>query len=346
MKYHLGLPTERVGDGAEFVSADAVAEVARAAERAGFASVFVTEHPFPHDEWMRTGGHHALDPFVALSFAAGATDTIALLTYLCVVPYRNPFLTAKAALSLDVLSGGRLVLGVGAGYLEAEFRALGVDFDERNELLDEGIVAMRRAWSDDGVTMRGRHFDAQGHTMLPRPTTPGGPPIWVGGNARRAIERAATLGDGWLPMINPRALGARRRSAPLETVDELREKIAHLHECRAAAGRAGPFEVLMQPLVQGLRGAAGYDEARFADHVAEMTSAGVTGIALFMTGSDAGGGDRRGERVRRHVHPFLTESSTPSRTQRRGCGSGAQRYWTSGAPSSLSPSVMVTATNP
>ncbi len=284
MRYHLGLPTERVGSGAEFVSADAIGEVARAAEGAGFASVFVTEHPFPHDEWMRTGGHHALDPFVALSFAASATTTIALLTYLCVVPYRNPFLTAKAALSLDVLSNGRLVLGVGAGYLEAEFRAVGVDFAERNELLDEGIEAMRRAWTEDGVTMRGRHFDVDGHTMLPRPTNPGGPPVWVGGNARRAIERAARLGDGWLPMLNPRALGARRRSAHLETVDDLRERIAYLDECRDAAGRDGPFDVLMQPMVPVFPGSAGYSEARFADHVAELEAIGVTGVALFMTG--------------------------------------------------------------
>ena len=284
MRYHLGLPTERVASGAEFVSADAIAEVARAAERAGFASVFVTEHPFPEDEWMRTGGHHALDPFVALSFAAGATSTIGLLTYLCVVPYRNPFVTAKVALSLDVLSNGRLLLGVGAGYLEAEFRALGVDFGERNELLDEGIEAMRRAWTEDGVTMRGRHFDVQGHTMLPRPTVAGGPPIWVGGNARRAIERAARLGDGWLPMINPRSLGARRRSAHLETVDELRARIAYLDECRASAGRAGPFEILMQPMVPAVPGADGYDAARFADHVAELASVGVTGMSIFMAG--------------------------------------------------------------
>jgi probable F420-dependent oxidoreductase len=287
MRFHLGLPTERVGGGPEFVSADAVGEVARAAEQAGFASVFVTEHPFPHDEWMATGGHHALDPFVALSFAAASTSTIGLLTYLCVVPYRNPFLTAKAALSLDVLSGGRLLLGVGAGYLEPEFRALGVDFAERNELLDEAIVAMRRAWTEDGVTMQGRHFDAQGHTMLPRPVTPAGPPVWVGGNARRAIERAATLGDGWLPMINPRALGARRRSAHLETVADLAAMIGVLEEQRAAAGRTGPFEILMQPLVPGLPGADGFDATHFREHAAEMEAIGVTGIALF-----AGGGTR------------------------------------------------------
>ena len=138
MHFHLGLPTDNVAKASEFVTADAIAEMSQAAEAAGFASVFVTEHPFPEDEWMRSGGHHALDPFVALSFAAAATTTINVMTFLCVVPYRNPFLTAKAALSVHVLSGERLILGVGAGYLEPEFNALGVDFSERNELFDEG----------------------------------------------------------------------------------------------------------------------------------------------------------------------------------------------------------------
>jgi probable F420-dependent oxidoreductase len=201
-----------------------------------------------------------------------------------VLPYRNPFLAAKAALTLDVLSQGRLLFGVGAGYLEPEFRALGVDFDERNELLDEGIAAVRRAWSEDGVVMDGRHFDVQGHTMLPRPTAPGGPPIWVGGNARRAIRRAATLGDGWLPMINPRALGARRRSAHLESLDDLRAGIAYLAECRDVADRSGPMEVLMQPLVPGTPGTPAFDPARFADHVGELAAIGVTGVAVFAAG--------------------------------------------------------------
>ena len=136
-----------------------------------------------------------------------------LFTNLCVVPYRNPFLVAKAAMTLDVLSGGRLTLGVGAGYLEPEFRALGVDFDERNELLDEGLVAIKRG-TESGVEMQGRHFEVRGHTMLPLPAQSPHPPIWVGGNSKWAIRRAGFyLADGWTPMPNPRALGARRRSA-------------------------------------------------------------------------------------------------------------------------------------
>ena len=282
MKYHLQLPTDRVDRGLEFVSADGIADIARAAEAAGFESVFVTDHPFPQDEWLSTGGHHALDPFVALSFAATATSSVKLLTSLCVVPYRNPFLVAKSAVSLDVLSAGRVVLGVGAGYLEAEFRALGVDFDERNELLDEGIVAIRRAWTEGGVVMTGRHFDAQGHTMLPRPARPAGPPIWVGGNARRAVRRAAELGVGWLPMVNPRALGSRRRSAHLESLDDLRRLLGYLAEYRDGVGATGPFEVVTQPLLQSVPGTDEFDRSQFVDHVADMESLGVTGITIFM----------------------------------------------------------------
>jgi probable F420-dependent oxidoreductase len=281
----VGLSTDRVDAGEEFVSAGAIAEVAHAAEAAGFTSVFVTEHPYPEDQWLATGGHHALDPFVALAFAAAATTTVRLFTNLCVLPYRNPFLTAKAAVSLDVLSGGRLTLGVGAGYLEPEFRALGVDFDERNDLLDEALVAMRRAWAEDGVQMRGRHFDVRGHTMLPRPLQQPHPPIWVGGNSKRAIRRAVDHADGWTPMPNPRALGARRRSAHLETLDELRGMLAYADGYRAASGLAGDLEVSVMPIGVAGPGMPDYDAARFRDHVAALAAIGIDGVVLMIPAS-------------------------------------------------------------
>ena len=212
VRISLGLPTQRVDQLEEFVTAEAVAEMSRAAESAGFDAVFVTEHPFPEKSWMDTGGHHALDPFVALSFAAAATTRIRLQTHLCVLPYRNPFLTAKSVASLDVLSGGRVILGAGAGYLEAEFAALGVDFDERNELTDEAIVAMKAAWSGEPLSLVGRQFDANHNFALPRPLQDPHPPIWIGGNSKRAIRRAVELADDGRPCpTRPRRrLGATR----------------------------------------------------------------------------------------------------------------------------------------
>ena len=115
MKVYVALPTDHVDLGTEFVSAEGVAAVARAAEAAGFDGVYSTEHPFPDDDWLASGGHQALDPFVGLSFAAAATTRLRVLTNLCVLPYRNPFLAARAAASLDVLSGGRLDLGCRRG---------------------------------------------------------------------------------------------------------------------------------------------------------------------------------------------------------------------------------------
>ena len=140
--------------------------MARHAEELGFDAVHVTDHPAGDQQWLVTGGHHALDPFVALSFAAAATTTLRVQTHIVVLPYRNPFLTAKSVLSLDVLSGGRLTFGVAAGYLRSEFNALGVDYDERNELFDEALEVMRLALTEDAVGVHGpplpvpRHDDA------------------------------------------------------------------------------------------------------------------------------------------------------------------------------------------
>jgi alkanesulfonate monooxygenase SsuD/methylene tetrahydromethanopterin reductase-like flavin-dependent oxidoreductase (luciferase family) len=145
MRFALGLPTTQVGTPDEFLTGAAIAEMARHAEDLGFEAVHVTDHPAGDQQWLDTGGHHALDPFVALSFAAAATTRLRVQTHIIVLPYRNPFLTAKSVLSLDVLSGGRLTLGVAAGYLRSEFNALGVDFNERNELFDEALEVMRLA---------------------------------------------------------------------------------------------------------------------------------------------------------------------------------------------------------
>jgi probable F420-dependent oxidoreductase len=243
MKISLGLPTQRVDKLDEFVSAEAIAEMARAAESAGFDAVFVTEHPFPEQGWMDTGGHHALDPFVALSFAAAATTAIRLQTHLCVLAYRNPFLTAKSVASLDVLSGGRVILGAGTGYLEPEFAALGVDFDERNELTDEAIVAMKAAWSGEPLSLTGRHFEARDNVALPRPVQSPHPPIWIGGNSKRAIRRAVELADGWAPMPNPAQTAARRRSAPLETLEDLKVRIDYAAAHAESVGRLAPLAI-------------------------------------------------------------------------------------------------------
>jgi len=275
------LPTDHVHRAEAFLAPGAVAEMARAAEDAGFDAVAVTDHPFPPARFLAEGGHHSLDPFVALAFAAAATRRVRLLTQVLVLPYRNPFLVAKAAATLDVLSGGRLVLGVAAGYLEGEFAALGADFARRNEDTDEAIDALREAWRGEPVERAGRGFRAAANVQLPRPARPGGPPIWIGGNARRAIRRAVERGDGWLPFPARARMAGYTRTAAMEGLADLRAGLAYAREHAAEIGRTAPLDVCMVPF-EAARGARAEDAARLAEALPAYADAGVTWIALTL----------------------------------------------------------------
>lgn len=285
LRCSLILHTDRMDLGAEFVSVEGVTTIARAAERAGFDSVSVTDHPMPADDWMRSGGHHALDPFVALGVVAAATTRLRLLTYIYVLPYRNPFLTAKAVASLDALSGGRLIFGVAAGYLEPEFEALGVAFAERNELADEAIRAMKAAWTEEGVQFEGKHFRVRGHTQLPRPAQRPHPPIWVGGNSKQAIRRAVTLGDGWVPIFNPEQYARRRRTAVIETPADIGARLAYAAEVAREVGRTAPLEVAFTPRFLAGFGTPAFERQRFLDHATELRAAGVTYLCTNLPGA-------------------------------------------------------------
>ena len=243
MKFALGLYQRHPIDPG-FVSAEFLSTFAGRAEEVGFDAVYLTEHPIPGDDWLDSGGHDALDPFVGLAFAAAATTTVRVLTNLTVLPYRNPFLLAKAVATLDRLSGGRVILGVGTGYLDSEYAAIGVDFDERNELFDESLAVCRLAWTGASVTYEGKHFSARACTALPTPLQ-ATVPVWIGGNSALTLRRVAERAQGWMPLPNPKNLAARRRSPALETLDDLARLLDRLHALRDAAGRAGdPLDVL------------------------------------------------------------------------------------------------------
>jgi alkanesulfonate monooxygenase SsuD/methylene tetrahydromethanopterin reductase-like flavin-dependent oxidoreductase (luciferase family) len=137
IKINVSLPFDRIQSPEEFLSAEAIAEISRAAERAGFNAGCDTDHPVPTGRWLDAGGHHAQDPFVILTFVAAATRTLRLQTGILVLPYRHPFITARAVATLDFVSNGRVTLGLGAGYLKGEYKALGVDFERRNDIMEE-----------------------------------------------------------------------------------------------------------------------------------------------------------------------------------------------------------------
>ncbi|MEU5343726.1 LLM class F420-dependent oxidoreductase [Streptomyces sp. NPDC020766] len=227
---------EAHGPDADLLDAGRLTEVARAAEEFGFSGLSFSEHPAPGARWLTHGGHQTLDPFVALGHAAAVTTRLRLLTYLAVAPYRNPLLLAKQAATLDRLSGGRLILGLGAGYLKGEYHALGVDFEERNVLFDEVLDVLPLHWSGEPFSYEGRHFSARDVVALPRPAQR--PiPIWIGGNSRLSRRRAAQRAQGWMPMSGGAELSATARTPALGPLPELARSIGELREAAATAGR-------------------------------------------------------------------------------------------------------------
>lgn len=193
-----------------FATREGLEELARGAEAAGFESLWTVEHvvfpdgyesEYPYDK----SGKMAMDastplpdPLIWLTWVASVTTRIHLGTGILILPQRNPVILAKELATIDVLSGGRMELGVGVGWLEEEFRALGVPFDARGARTDESIEVMRALWDSDHASFNGRFNSFDGISVNPKPAN-GRVPIHVGGHSRRAAERAGRLGDGFFP---------------------------------------------------------------------------------------------------------------------------------------------------
>ena len=230
MEFSFTYPTVGTTHDPALITPTGMKAVLEAAEASGFGAVGFTDHPIPSQRWMDAGGHDAFDPFTALAFCAAVTERIRLMSNVAVIPYRNPFLLAKMVATVDVLSDGRTILGAGAGYLKAEYRALGVGFDERNELFDEALDTIIAVWSEDEVVVEGRHFTAPGNSANPKPVQDPHPPIWIGGESAPALKRAAAFGDCWYPIgSNPRF--------PLDTPVLLAKRVKRLHELSEDVGR-------------------------------------------------------------------------------------------------------------
>jgi probable F420-dependent oxidoreductase len=278
MRFLLNYP-ETNGTERDMLDAGPLDEVAAAAEQAGFDGIALTEHPVPGASWLRAGGHQSLDPFVALGFAAAATTRLRLMTNLSVAPYRNPFLLAKAAATVDKLSGGRLILGLGAGYQKSEFFALGVDAAERAALFDEALDVLPLHWKGEPFTYKGLHFDARNVIARPKPVQD--PiPIWIGGNTAAARRRAATKGQGWLPMMAPPEVAATAQTTPITSREQLAGLIQGVKDAAAAAGRTEPldFTSSYNDATLSVRPAA--DADRHREQFAELEKIGATWITI------------------------------------------------------------------
>ncbi|MFI1359582.1 LLM class F420-dependent oxidoreductase [Streptomyces sp. NPDC020898] len=217
-------------------------DIARAADRAGFAYLASCDHVAIPRRLAPAMSTVWYDPVATLAHLAAVTERVQLLSHVAVVGLRHPLLTAKQYATLDHLSGGRLILGVGAGHVQEEFEALGVDFERRGAVLDETIDALRAALgADEFPEFHGKLYDFEGLGQRPRPAQER-VPLWVGGSSPAAVRRAALKGDGWLPQGDPR--------------DRLPDQITRIRRMREQAAVQGPFVVgaITEPLYVGAPG--------------------------------------------------------------------------------------------
>lgn len=281
MKVNVSLPFDRIDPPEEFITREALIEIATVIDNSRFYGCNVSDHPCPTARWLDSGGHYAQDPFAMLSLLGGITERIRLQTGILVLPYRNPFVTARSVATLDVYTNGRVILGVGAGYLKGEYRAMGVDFDKRNQLMDEYIRALKTAWCNDEFSFEGDGYRAFGNRILPRPIQKPHPPILIGGNSRMAIRRAAELGDAWNPFFNANAAASTTRTASIDGVDDLVEGIKYLHDHCDKIGRETPPEIITASLTSV--GEAWNPEA-VREKIGRMKEAGISGCAAHIEG--------------------------------------------------------------
>ena len=268
----------------ELVTGSGIATVAAAAEAAGFDGFGFTDHPAPTQRWLESGGHDALDPFVAMGFAAARTTKLRLIPNIVVLPYRNPFVVAKAGATLDLLSDGRFTLGVGVGYLKREFAAVGVEFDERGQLFDEALEVIRGIWTTDDFSYEGKHFTASGITAHPRPVSRPHPPIWIGGNTAAARRRVAAHGDGWCPFPAPAMLAQTARTAEMDSetlgggIDDLRRRLE-------IAGRDPlTVDISFTNAEGGSPGADDFNADAYLTGVEKLAALGVTWLQVGLPG--------------------------------------------------------------
>ncbi|HKA56258.1 MAG TPA: LLM class F420-dependent oxidoreductase [Candidatus Binatia bacterium] len=222
MDYGIVLP--HFGSFAREEAARRIVAAAEAAEALGYSTVWVIDHIVLPAKIEGGYAFNPLDPFLEPLTVLGAlalkTSRVKLGTAVLVLPYRHPIYTAKALATVDVLSGGRLVVGVGAGWMEPEFTALGVPIAERGSRTNETIDILKALWTQETPGYAGRHFQFSDIKFIPQPVQKPRPPILVGGMTRGALQRVARRGDGWIAL----GKGPEDLKAPLDTLRELTAK--------------------------------------------------------------------------------------------------------------------------
>jgi probable F420-dependent oxidoreductase len=276
-----------------FSAPDIMAHVARTAEQCGFESLWAPDHsaipdghqtkcPYTPDGEIPGGPDAPLvEPLSALSFIAGLTSKIKLGTGVMILPQRHPLYVAKEVATLDLISAGRAILGIGSGWCAEEFTALGLDFHQRGKRTDEALQALRALWRDDPSTFEGTHFRFQRIRSFPKPVQKGGVPIVVGGHSRAAARRAARYGDGFYPLTPIVDMDV----SSIDFVAEIKGLIALLtEECDKVGRKLDGFEITASA-------------ARDLDMIRRLEDIGVTRVSMASAASDRGGITRSLEKI-------------------------------------------------
>jgi probable F420-dependent oxidoreductase len=263
---------------------DIIRRTALRAEELGYDSVWVSDHVVVPTANVRNFGEAVYDPLVTLAVVAGATRRVLLGTTVLIVPYRHPVVTAKMVSTLDALSGGRVVLGVGVGWLPAESAMLGLPFAERGPMTDEALAVMRELWTAPAPAHAGRYHRFEDLVFAPRPVQQPHPPIWVGGHSRAALRRAVAVGAAWHPINRPPAelrAGreelarlAREQGRAVPPALTLRNDV-----CLLAPGESPP------PSAHAGRVLAG-EPAALVEQIAELADCGVEHLVLEFLAPD------------------------------------------------------------
>ncbi|MCY4409125.1 MAG: LLM class F420-dependent oxidoreductase [Caldilineaceae bacterium] len=270
-------------------SPHAVHQVAQAAEQAGYDSLWAADHVLVH---QRFSDFCLIETFVTLGYVAAITEKITLGTTVLVLPQRDPILAAKQAAAVDQYSGGRLILGIGVGWMEDEYRYLRTDFSKRGRMMDEWMDVMRVLWREDEPTFQGEWISFEESAFEPKPAQKGGPPYTIGGLSDAAIRRAATKASGWHPIqIEPEEVAAGVAKMRAWANGEPRTVIFH---ARTELGDQADPEVSI------LRGSM----SEISDRIGRYAEAGVEHMLFdFNTTPTAGAIQDQMERIASDVFP-------------------------------------------
>ncbi len=194
MKFGIMLPHYR-----QVASADAIARVAKEAERLGYDTIWVCDHIVIPNEEVNRFGAEFYDPFSVLAYVSACTSEVGLGSSVFILPYRNPIQVAKTLSTIDTLSHGRLIVGVGVGALTAEFVNINAPYEDRGDYSDEALRIFQELWTNADPQFQGKYYRFSGIQFYPKPVQRPRPPMWIGGNTRRALRRVVEFGDVWHP---------------------------------------------------------------------------------------------------------------------------------------------------